>query len=341
MAISGIIELNNMAENISFFATEKPKLGRGRRTEIQDEILWGVRDSLLGILEATWMDVGDKLPQIKTPADVLAALGIWERDNFHNRQYVTQILLRPSSSPATSKSLNDKRRRCRALNESAQSAHESMEKCYRSFEPALRISTTQYSESEREVIDEKIRERARALAHAGAEYIAIKARQKDMDRELQDCEAHFARAEFVRFCRNNRYRLTTLHTANALAGLPYMGWRRSIQRCRTEKPASSNGGTIQVFNTIKRIVQSCPRKSGLIKHAEKYLRNPVRVGSNSYGVSELQQKWFYLRWSIKTVLETGMRTRDLPFAIAREYDKRKNHPSNVDLLFEGEERIVS
>jgi hypothetical protein len=56
----------------------------------------------------------------------------------------------------------------------------------------------------------------------------------------------------------------------------------------------------------------------------------------------LRKKWYYLRWSIKTVLEAEPRvsSRSLPFAITREYWKRTNRPSNVDALFEEEERIV-
>jgi hypothetical protein len=98
---------------------------------------------------------------------------------------------------------------------------------------------------------------------------------------------------------------------------------------------------MQVFDTIQRILRSCTRRSDLIGHAERWLRAQNRA--KSLGVSELQQKWYYLRWSIKTVLETSPRvpTRELPFAIAREYWKRIGRPSNVDLLFEEEERIVN
>ncbi len=98
---------------------------------------------------------------------------------------------------------------------------------------------------------------------------------------------------------------------------------------------------MQIFATIQRIVQSGTRRSDLIKQAEQWLRE--RSDAKSYGVSELQKDWFYLRWSIKTVLEANPRvpTRDLPSAITKEYWKRKSQPSNIDLLFAEEERIVN
>jgi hypothetical protein len=160
-----------------------------------------------------------------------------------------------------------------------------------------------------------------------------------MERLLQDGEAYFARAEFVRFLRSHRYRLTPLNVANALAGLPYIGWRQSAKRCRKHEARGANGGAMQIFNTIRRIVQSCTRKSELIKHAERWLK--AHSGTKSFGVLELRKDFYYLRWSIKTVLETGSRRRELPYAIAREYWKRKSTPSNVDLLFAEEESIVN
>ena len=95
---------------------------------------------------------------------------------------------------------------------------------------------------------------------------------------------------------------------------------------------------MEVFETIRRIVNSCTRRSELIKHAERWLRSQRRT--RAYGVSDLQTHWYYLRLSIKASLEAGVRSRDLPFAIAREYWQRKSHPSNPDVLFAEEERIV-
>jgi hypothetical protein len=154
-------------------------------------------------------------------------------------------------------------------------------------------------------------------------------------------KASFARAEFVRFCQSNRYRLNPLNIANALAGLPHIGWRQSAKRCKNHPAPGADGRSMQVFKTIDRIVRLCVRRSDLVGHAERWLR--VQKAKRSLGVSDLQEKWYYLRWSIKTALEMNPRvsTRNLPFAITREYWKRISRPSNVDLLFEEEERIVN
>jgi len=329
----------NMAENImALVSGDGPKPRRGRRMAIEDGRLWNNRDSLVFLLETTWADVGDKLRKIRKLDDAYEVLQVWKQDNRHNHLYVTQTLLRPSSSPTTAKVLNEKRRRLRTLNVSARRAYESLEKCCTSFEIAMRAATGQYSESEQATIGDKIRERAAILGHAGAEYLALTDEQKDTVEHIKDCEAHFARTEFVRFCKSGRYRLTPLNTANALAGLPDIGWRQSAKRCKMQVCPGTNGGSMQVFETIRRIVQSCTRKSELLKHAERWLR--AQRKTKSYGASELQTNWYYLRSSIKAAVEAGTRSRDLPFAITRQYWKRRYHPSNADVLFADDERIV-
>ncbi len=323
---------------MGFLAEDGSRPRRGRDFAIKDGRLWANRDSLVGLLETTWADVGDKLPRIKKSSDVYDAVRVWEENNRHNLLYVTQALLRQSTSPATIKSLNEKRRRMRALNKSTHNASEYLRNCCALVETAVRAFNTPSTENERAIIDEKLKERAIVVAHAANAYLALKEQQEETAEHIKDCEACFARAEFVRFCRSRRYRLTPLNTANALAGLPDIGWRQSAKRCKKQVCPGLNGGSMQVFETIRRIVKSCPRKWELIKHAERWLRAQRRT--KSYSASDLQTNWYYLRLSIKSALEAGIRSRDLPFAITRDYWKRKYHPSNPDVLFAEEERIV-
>jgi hypothetical protein len=330
---------NNVAENILALSEGKREktAQRGRRTVIEDGRLWGTRDGLLHFLETTWADVGDKLPRIKKPNDVYDALRVWEKDSRCNLLYVARALLHRSECVVSIKSLNEKRRRAGVLNVSARNSYDALESCCRSFEVAMRAYASASSEIEHATIDEKLRVRARALAHAGSQYLAITEQQREMEQHIKDCEACFARAELVRFCRSRRYRLTPLNVANALAGVPEIGWRQSAKRCKGQPSPALNGGAIQIFNTIRKIVQSCPRKSELAKYAESWLRARK---TKSYGISELQASWYYLHLAIDSALQLGTRSRDLPFVIARHYWSRKFHPSNPDVLFAEEERIV-
>jgi len=334
--------MNNVAEIIdASFSKEGSRRRRGRPIAIDDGRLWGARDHLVWLFETTWPDVGRRLPWIKKPADVLEVLHVWQSENnCYNQHYIAKCLLRSSSTPATPKWLTVTRNRLGELNEAVRSAEEVRRKCRESLETAQRALRPELSDGEKLIVEDLISGRDQKLADAEAEYGRMSSKQRQTEELLRDGEASFARGEFIRFCKSNRYRLTPLNIANALAGLPYVGWRQSAKRCKKQPCAGANGGSMQIFETVRRIVESGTRRSDLIKHTEQWLR--ARGNAKSFGVSELQKDWFYLRWALKTVLEANPRvaTRDLPFAIAKEYWQRKTQPSSLNTLFAEEERIV-
>jgi hypothetical protein len=303
--------------------------------------LLGVRDELIFLFEETWADVGERLPWIKKPADVLDAVRVWDNPNLSTgNQYIAKYLLRPSSIPATQKWLTARRVELAKLNRAVRTASDTLEKCRRALDTAERALSDQLSNSDKAAVLDQISRRGQKLSDAKTDFDYLNNQQHEVQQLLLDGEASFARDEFARFCVSNRYRLTPMNIANALAGLPHIGWRQSITRCQKHPSTHGEGQSIQIFRTIERIVRSCVRRSDLVGHAEKWLRD--KRTKNSLGPSELRKKWYYLRWSIKTVLDADPRvsTRNLPFAITREYWKRTNRPSNVDALFEEEERIV-
>ena len=144
----------------------------------------------------TWDEVAGALPSIKSSAEVLAALQVWKD---RSSEYVISVLLRPSSSPATSKILNERRRRLRVLNKKARTAYEFVEKCVESVERAMRIPISHLSQGEQIVVDDEIRKRVALLAHAGKEYLALHDQQETLENLLKDGEAYFARGEMIRY----------------------------------------------------------------------------------------------------------------------------------------------
>jgi hypothetical protein len=333
---------NNMAENLLELVLQgSPRRQPGRPIAIEDGRLLGARDHLIWLFEETWADVGERLPWIKKPADVLDAIRVWDNHNLSTgTHYIAKCLLRPSSIPVNQKWLSSKRFEMGKLNSAVRDAYETREKCREALDKADRALSDELSASDRAAVLDQISRRGKKLSDAKAEYDSLEKQQRELQELLSDGEASFARAEFARFCGSNRYRLEPINLANALAGLPFIGWRQSAARCRKHPSTHGKGQSIEIFRTIERIVQSCVRRSDLAGHAEKYLRD--KKTKKSLGVSELRKKWYYLRWSVKTVLDTEPRvsTRNLPFAITREYWKRTSRPSNVDSLFEEEERIA-
>jgi hypothetical protein len=328
------IDMLYMTDNI-FVATPEdvPKTPRRRESAIEDGRLWSDRDHLVWLFEVTWADVGRELSRIKTPADVSTVLQVWKG---RSSNFIVETLLRPESSPATAKILNVQRRQLRDLIVSTRQAWEYREKCRASLEVAERAFSPELSEHDKGVVEEQRKKRTEKFVQADAEYEAAKSLEAKLDKAVKEGETHFARTEFVQFCQSKRYRLTPLNSANALAGIPLIGWRQSVQRCTKEQAKGANGGAIQIFDAIRRIVDSCTRKSLMTKHAEQWLRSH---GTKSYGVTELRKDFYFLRSAIETVLKLNPRRHDLPYSIAREYWKRKNHLSNVDILFAEDEAL--
>lgn len=326
-----------MAENISDFDSEiSPKKPLGRRLGIEKNRLWGVREHLVWLIETTWDQAGVELPTIKTADEIPNMLRIWKD---RSTEHVISALLRSSSVPATSKQLRAQRRDLGKLNEKVRCALEEVEKRVGSLERAMWIDTTRLSEGEQIVVDDEIRKRVAVAVRAVNEYWALKDQQNALENLVKDGEAYFARAELVHFCRSKRYRLRPLNIANALAGLPFIGWRQSAKRCKNWKSAGEKGVSYQVFEIIRCIVASNTRRLELVRDAELWLRS--RRSTKSTGVSDLQQHWYYLRRSIQTELDKGISRRYLPSAISKEYWRRKSNPSPVDLAFAEEEIIVN
>jgi hypothetical protein len=324
-----------MATNITTNADSKsPKAGR--RQAIDNGCLWGDRDALVWLLETNWADVGWNLRSIKSAADVRAAFQVCEQYQ-NNRYYVLDTLLRASEAPATPKKLNALRRRIGELSGALRDAYDVQEKCRESLARADRALAGQWSETEKEIIQTKRNERAAALADADGKYQSLQNKRKQLEDTLRDSEAYFARAEVVRFCKSRRYSLDPLNTANALAGLPLIGWRQSMKRCRQQECPGANGSTYQAFKIFRQIVESCRRRSDLINQAERWLKN---ASPKSYTVVQLRKDWYYLRRSLKAVMNTKLLSRALPYAILRDYLYQISHKSAADLLFEEDEQLV-
>jgi hypothetical protein len=327
---------NNVPANLHpDLAQEKPNAGYPER--IDHKRLWNVRQHLLWLLETTWDEVGWTLGRVKNAAQLQAAVKPWQA-RIEQEEHVVKSLLRLSESPATGTLLDRQRKQQGKLHSSVLSAHDQIGKCWESLERFMQIPSMDLPDAERNVICDAIRMRARKLAQAGAEYIALTNEEKDLEQLIRNGEAYFARKEFARFCRSQRYRLNPVNVANALAGLPFIGCRQSVKRCR-KWPADGSGGlSYQIFQILRRIVQANTRRPDLIKDAERWLRS--RRAAESSGVSELQLHWYYLRRSIKTALDQNTSRPQLPAAISREYWRRKSHPSAIDRAFAEEEQIL-
>jgi hypothetical protein len=336
---------NNMAEEIPGAGTdfggdgEKGKR-RGRPQGISDECLLSTRNFLAWLFGNTWGEVGWNLRRIKTAEDVRSALGGWEQ--YRDGQPVIYSLLRPSGRSTKAAKLSDMTRRRNQLSEMLAEARQDQRRRQDSLDTASRILTANLPPDQQDLVTEQRLVRAMALEDAKAKYLSLQEESNDLVEDIKDCHAYFARAELLDFCKHGRYALNPVNLANALAGLPYIGYRHSINRCR-QWNCDEPGGPYQVFKVLCKVIASRRRGIDLIRHAKQWLRVALvrRKGhSDSNAINELCRNWYYLQRSITPVVSAKPHPRALPYRLTSEYFKRLGNRSSVDLLFEEDEQIV-
>jgi hypothetical protein len=329
-------DLNVTEKIMAELTSHERKRPRGYPEQIDEGRLFGVRQHLHGLMETTWDEVGSVLPSVRTMAHLRQALKPWEK-RVEQEEHVVKALLRSTERPATSNLLYRQRKDMGEVHERYLSAYDWIGKCWDSLQRFMLIDAADLSPAEQDVIRDAIYERTRTLARAGQECMALSDQEKELEALVRDGEAYFARVEFLRFCLSERYRLTPLNVANAIAGLPFIGCRHSAKRCR-KWPEISGGLSYEIFRILRRIVEANVRRSELVRDAEKWLRQ--RHSKKAFAVSDLRENWYYLRWSISAMVKQGMRRAQMPSAISREYWRRKSNPTAVDRAFAEEERII-
>ena len=139
-----------------------------------------------------------------------------------------------------------------------------------------------------------------------------------MQERLRGLEASFARQELLRFLKSDRYELTPLNLANAAAGLPLMGWRRSVSRSKKVPSKIANGLMYQIFKAIRYLVTTANRRSenALVTS----FRDGIRSLPSRYQLpkSKLAENWF----SLERAIRQAYRSDPLPKALICEITKR-------------------
>lgn len=327
----------NVPEQIIEELTRDRKRPRGYPQQLDNDRLWNARQHFRWLVETTWDEVGSFLSNVRTMSQLKKVLKPWER-RVEQEEHAVRALLWVGENPADSRLLYRQRKQSGQIHTRYLEAYEAVEKCRESLERFRVIPTTQLSSAEQDVICDAIYQRARTLARTGAEYMALAQQEKDLDALIRDGEAYFARNEFLRFCKSKRYELTPLNVANALAGLPFIGCRQSVRRCK-KWPDDSSGLSYGIFQILDRIISNSARRSDLVRDAERWLR-ARRPNGKAFAIADLREHWYYLRRSISSVLEQGTTRAHLAGAISRDYWKRKSSPSAIDRAFAEEERIV-
>jgi len=163
--------------------------------------------------------------------------------------------------------------------------------------------------------------------------------EKRLKARLKSLEGSFARQELMRFIRSRRYEVTPVNLANAIAGIPHMGWRQSMRRNVNTPPTTQNGLAYQVFKAIRYTVGTLNGKTE--KHLVKSFRESIQLLPSRYKLpqEEFAKNWLYLERAIRQSLRTKPPRKALPFEITKRYFLQIQSQSHLDIILAEQAQI--
>jgi hypothetical protein len=178
------------------------------------------------------------------------------------------------------------------------------------------------------LVKEELRCRKSRLRRCRAVWRKAQGRELDLKRNLQQQEAAFARIEVIRFVKSKRYKLSLHNVANAIAGLPYMGWRQSFARCsRLEGKTIPPASFYEVFKVLEKAFRD--GRPGTTVEALRLFEDEVRRNRK---IPEPVRKFLkdyesHLREAVSQCLRNKtIRSTQFPYNLAAAFRRRVLRP---------------
>lgn len=248
---------------VSPFEMAKPeKLKRGRPT-IPDNFLLGSRNSWLRMFEDNWAEIGFQLLEIRrtgrgTNADVREAFdslkgtdaGLFSKvflQGTPERATAKEIRANRSSNSTLHRKVEGLRSRKRDLMRDRAEVEDALEKPGHQYEEILRTEEGQIIGSLQQADEDLKREEDKL---------------KQSDQQNQNQEAYWYCSQLLNFLNGKRQNaVEPLNLANALAGLPHMGWRESETRCSEFDRSPCVSLSYLVVELVSRMLRNAPKDS--------------------------------------------------------------------------------
>jgi hypothetical protein len=324
---SELVGVDSLENHLTGF-DEKPSK-RGRPKDIEDDELRNAYAELAFVLEQKWALVGWPLQQANTLSDIREALNLIT--GIRSQRLVA--FCRETIQESTSTSLRKTRKELIQARDKMRAAYEpfardeAAQRVLRAISnpnaPSIALDLEDRSEWE---------EQARIWARAKTSYDAL---QTDLEQE----EAYFAQSELLAFINSRKYAFNPLSFASAMAGLPYISWRQSRDRCAEFEDQPLPGMNYRMFLIVER---ACAKPfSGaeeVIERIKAYLQQSQ--GADKEACQMLRDNWYFLRLAIPSAFAIEQdSTGDLPYRIFAEYQKRVENQSKLDMTLARKGRL--
>ena len=313
------------------FATHPESKKRGRPSEITDMTLFHRRDTLLGTFEFHWAEIAWELQRAGTLKSIRQAL----QPIPEPRRYEFEPFLYKPTKKAIFKELRELRR-------AKDGSSIEFRKALPEEQEAKRTLDNLLGALKEHIPDVRMK---RLLESYQRRCVAAKARVEDLRTRIDAAEnglrehgAYVAQSELLDFMGSQRYTLSPLSFANAMAGLPFITWRQSASRCVKTKAGHAFLNIYEQFLDVERALIGPPQTAKLaIEQAKAHLRKGKRQRKNS--TKTLKEEWYYLRLAIASAYSRKPPKDAIPYRVFAEYRRRSSARSQLDQVMEKEERL--
>ncbi len=322
--------------------TEEEGVKRGRPT-IRDNFLLGSRDAWLRFLEECWPVVGWPLLEIRSREssaieDVQRAFApLAGKDSF----YLARVFSRGSPQPVAARELRANRIRASNLHGAIQemnSKRRKLEFACMEAESALREANP----DNRAIIEKKAEGRKARLLEHDETLRRAESESKTLDAKVPGQETYWYCSQLLDFLRKGKYAVEPLKVANALAGLPQMGWYESVARCSKMPRDHYVPFPYRVFQVVSRMWRRRPKElpSGSTEYFKvQILKLPKRDDGTRLA---LCRGWRDLRLAIEECWTAGHAEDFMPYAITAAFIRNKERQkAAAERILEESEMLAS
>ena len=296
----------------------RPK--RGRPT-VGDTFLLSGLNNWLSFFEECWPEIGfDLLGFRKRKGSTIEDLRtVFERIPGGNRRDLAQVFLRGSPLEVDSKTLRADRIRAAKLPHQIQEMRNLRLGFVQSCTEAER-ALAQASEQDREIIQAQANGRKDRLSDLDEKLARAEMESEELSQRVKNEETYWFCSQLLDFLRKDRYAIEPLPLANAMAGLPDMGWRESYDR--TSKMTRSSDFVqfpYRAFDVISRIWRRRP-KGDQVAPTEFFREQVLRMPKKDDGARGVFCRgWRDLRLAIEECWTAQQSEDFMPYAITSAF----------------------
>jgi hypothetical protein len=167
--------------------------------------------------------------------------------------YLSEVFLRGTPQPVDGKELRANRIRSSRLHSEIQELQSQFRELEFSCLEADR-ALARADGQDKAIVQAQADQRKHSLLELEERLRQAEKESKELEKKVVDQETYWYCSQLLDFLLKGRYAIEPINLANALAGLPVMGWRESILRCsKMERTSSFVQFPYRVFEVVSRI----------------------------------------------------------------------------------------